>query len=122
MPDSYTRRCIVKSILKAAATAAVIFTVRRRWSLVGISDACALSGILFLIVALFRLSRRLGFYNLVIYGFRKFKEIWKNENFLADGPHGYGEFVQSRRYEKNYTETLIAAACMCLCAAAILGI
>lgn len=122
MQDSYTLRCCVNSILKSVLTAAAIFAVRGRWSLVGMSDACALSGIIFLIAALFRLARWLRFYDLVIYGFQKFKQIWKNENFLADGPQGYGAFVESRRYKKNYVETFIAAVCMFLCSIAVLGI
>lgn len=116
------RKEIVKTVFRSVVTAAAIFAVRRRWSLVGLSDACALSGIVFLIVALFRLARWLRFYDLIIYGFRKFKQIWKNEKFLSDGPGGYGAFVESRRYEKNYVETFIAAACMFLCSIAILGI
>lgn len=122
MPDSYTMRCYLKSILHAAILAAVIFAVRHHWTLVGVSDACALSGIVFLIMALFRVSRYLRFYDLVIYGFQKFKQIWKNENFLEDASKGYGAFVESRRYEKNYGETFIAAVCMFACSVVILVI
>lgn len=119
---SYTVRCYVKSILSAALLAAVIFAVRREWGAVGISDACALSGICFLILALFRAARYLRFYDLIIFGFQKFKQIWKNQNFLDEATGSFGAFVEGRRYEKNYGETFIAAICMFVCSVVILGI
>lgn len=122
MPDSYTIKYYARSMKRAAVTAAAIFAIRRQWTLVGLSDACALSGIIFLIIALFRLARWLRFYDLVIYGFQKFKQIWKNENFLDGQSGSYGDFVESRRYEKNYGETFIAAICMFVCSALILAI
>ena len=59
---------------------------------------------------------------MVIYGFQKFQQIWKNENFLDTQETSYGAFVESRRYEKNYSETFIAAVCMFLCSVSILAI
>lgn len=122
MPDSYTIKYYLKTIMWAVFAAAAIFVLRRHWTFVGLSDACALSGIIFLILALFRLARWLRFYDLVIYGFQKFKQIWKNENFLDTPETSYGAFVESRRYEKNYNETFIAAVCMFTCSALILVI
>lgn len=122
MPDPYTIQCCIRSVRRAFVTAAVIFALRRRWTFVGLSDACALAGILFLITALFRLARWLRFYDLVIYGFQKFKQLWKNENFLDTPATSYGAFVESRRYEKNFCETFIAAICMFACSALILAI
>lgn len=122
MPDSYTIRCHIRSVRRAAVAAAAVFALRRDWTLVGLSDACALSGIVFLIIALFRLAKWLRFYDLVIYGFQKFQQIWKNENFLDTQETSYGAFVESRRYEKNYSETFIAAVCMFLCSVSILAI
>lgn len=122
MLDSYTIRYYIKSIVYAALLAVAVFAVRRQWTFVGFSDACALSGIVFLIMALFRLARWLRFYDLVIYGFQKFKQIWKNENFLDTPAGSYGAFVESRRYEKNYGETFIAALCMFVCSALILAL
>jgi len=104
------------------ALAIAIFLVRREWHLIGVSNAFALSGICFLIMALFRMSRYLRFYDLMIYGFLKFKQIWKNRDFLDKSTGSYGEFSQSRRYEKNYGETFIAALCMFLCSAVVLAI
>ncbi len=111
-----------KSIWRGALLAAAVFAVRRQWTFVGLSDACALSGIVFLIIALFRLARWLRFYDLVIYGFQKFKQIWKNENFLDTPTSSYGAFVESRSHEKNYGETFIAALCMFVCSALILAL
>ena len=122
MFDSYTIRYYLRSVLHGALLALAIFVVRRQWTFVGLSDACALSGIVFLIIALFRLARWLRFYDLVIYGFRKVKQIWKNENFLDTSEGSYGAFVESRRYEKNYVETFIAALCMFVCSALILAL
>lgn len=109
-------------MLSAAALAALIFLIRRVWNLTGMSDACALSGICFLILALFRIARYLRFYDLLIFGFKKFKQIWKNEKFLDRDTCSYADFLESRQYEKNYGETFIAAVLMFVCSAVILVI
>lgn len=119
---SYITRCYLKNILSATALAIIIFVVRREWHLIGISNAFALSGICFLILALFRTARYLHFYDLAIYGFLKFKQIWKNRDFMDKNTGGHGEFVENRRYEKNYGETFIAAICMFVCSAVVLAI
>ncbi len=119
---SYTAKCYVKNILLAVGLGAVIFAWQRNWSLIGVSDACALSGICYLILALFRFTRYLRFYDLIIYGVHKFTRIWKNEKFSDKAMGSYGEFVAGRRYEKNYGETFIAAVSMLVCSAAVLGI
>ena len=86
------------------------------------SDACAISGICFLILALFRLTRCLHFYDLVLYGFKKFKQIWKNENFMEKDTGSYADYINSRHYEKNYGETFIAAVIMFVVSVVILAI
>ena len=91
MGKQYQIQCCIRNLVYAAVAAAVVFVIRRQWNLIGISDACALSGIVFLIVGLFRRA-------------------------------SYGEFVEKRRYERNYTESFIAAASMFICSLAILGI
>lgn len=119
---SYQVRCYIKNILLSITLAAVIFLLRREWQLVGVSNACALSGICFLILALFRTARYLRFYDLVLYGFLKFVQIWRNKNFADHVTGGYEEFVRTRRYEQNYGETFIAALLMFLCSAVVLAI
>ena len=48
MGRQYQVVCCLRNLAYAAAAAAVIFVIRRQWNLIGISDACALSGIGFL--------------------------------------------------------------------------
>ena len=54
MGKQYQIQCCIGNLVYAAVAAAVVFVIRRQWNLIGISDACALSGIVFLIVGLFR--------------------------------------------------------------------
>ena len=61
----------------AGAMVCLVFAVRREYSLLGVSDAFAVAGLLFLILALFRTARYMRFYDLPIYGFKKFVEIWR---------------------------------------------
>lgn len=112
----------VKSILLAAVLSAVIFFARKEPGNVGISNACALSGICFLILALFRRARYLRFYDLLFYGFQKFIQIWKNHDFRDRDGKRYADFLESRKYEKNDWEAFIAAVGMFACALAVLGI
>ena len=52
----------------------------------------------------------------------RFKSLRTNPG-VSDKTFGsYGEFVEKRRYERNYTESFIAAASMFICSLAILGI
>lgn len=118
----YTIRYYIKSILWATALAAAVFVIRRDWSLIGVSNACAVSGIWFLCLALFRVSRNLHFYDMVIFGFKKFVQIWKNEHFLEKDMKSYPDFLESRRYVNNYGEAFTAAAIMFLISAAVLVI
>lgn len=101
-------RCAVTAILVAAA----VFFVRREYSLFGISDALALSGLMFLILALFRTARYMRFYDLPIYGFKKFVEIWKMKEPSKNNSKlgNYGDFVQTYEHEKNYGEAYLTAA------------
>lgn len=96
----------------------LLFIIRREYSLLGISDAFAISGLMFLILALFRTAKYMRFYDLPIYGFKKFIEIWKmKEPSKSHSKLGnYGDFVQSYEHEKNYGETYILAAMMLIIA------
>ena len=105
----YTIRYYVKCILASVLLAAVVFAIRREWNLIGVSNACAVSGILFLCLALFRVARNLHFYDMVIFGFKKFKQIWKNEQFLDKDSGSYADFLANRRYAKDYGEDFTAA-------------
>lgn len=101
----------VKTYLIAGAAVTVGFlAVRGEFSLKGLSDAMALSGICFLIAALFWTARSWHFYDLIIYGFQKFANLWKNRNFTQRTSEGYYEFLEGRHYEKNYTECYVTAA------------
>ena len=122
MGKQYQVQCCIRNLVYAAVAAAVVFVIRRQWNLIGISDACDLSGIVFLIVGLFRRARYMRFYDLCIYGAMRFKSLRTNPG-VSDKTFGsYGEFVEKRRYERNYTESFIAAASMFICSLAILGI
>lgn len=102
MGRQYQVVCCLRNLAYAAAAAAVIFVIRRQWNLIGISDACALSGIGFLIVSLFRRARYMRFYDLCIYGVMRFKSLRTNPEMTDKKFGSYGEFVQKRRYEKLY--------------------
>ena len=119
---SYQARCYIRRVLSALALAIVIFVIRREWHLTGFSNAMAISGICFLIMALFQTARYLRCYDLIIFGFLKFKQLWKNEKLMDKHTGSYGEFLENRRYEKNYGETFAAAVCMFVCSAVVLVI
>lgn len=84
----------------AAGTAAV-FLWRRDFSLLGASDALAVTGICFLIAALFLTAKYLHAYDLLIYSFHKFVNIWKNRGFSSRDSQGYHEFLAERHYQKT---------------------
>lgn len=118
----YTIRYYIKSIIKSVLLAMIVFLLRREHGLVGVSNACAVSGICFLCLALFRVSRNLHFYDMVIFGFKKFKQIWKNEHFLEKDMKSYADFLENRRYVNNYGEAFAAAGIMFLVSVMVLVI
>lgn len=74
-----------------------------------VADAVSLTGILFLILALFRTAKYLHFYDLPIYGGKKFAELFrkyeKEESTLGE----YHEYVQSLNYRINFIEAYVTA-------------
>lgn len=119
---SYQAERYIKNLIYATTIAAILFVIRRQWNFMGVSDACALSGICFLILALFRRARYMRFYDLFIYGAMRFKSLRKNPEMTDKTFGSYGEFVEKRQYEKNYMESFIAAVSMFVCSFAVLGI
>lgn len=108
-------------LIAGTAVTAGFLIIRSDFSLKGMSDAMALSGICFLIAALFWTARSLHFYDLIIYGFQKFTNLWKNRNFTQRTSEGYYEFMESRHYQTNYTECYVTAAVL-LIGSAVLGL
>lgn len=80
-------------------------------SLLSISNACAIVGIFVLNWALYLTAKSLGFYNIIIFGFKKFMEIWKHKDLTHEGSKvgQYYEFIGNFHPEKNYKEPYIVA-------------
>lgn len=106
------RKSMARYGIAALLLVTVLFAVRREYSLLGISDAFAIAGLMFMILALFRTAKYMRFYDLPIYGFKKFVEIWKvKEPSKKNSKLGnYGDFVQTYEHEKNYAEAYLFAA------------
>lgn len=95
-----TTRGIRFGIAGALGTAAVFF-LRQEYSLRGASDAFSITGLCFLIAALFLTAKHMHAYDLLIYSFHKFVNIWKNRGFSSRDSKGYHEFLAGRQYQKN---------------------
>lgn len=109
-----------RNCLFAAALVTCLFLVLRRdLSRTGISDAFALSGICFLIAALFLTARNLHSYDLIVYGFQKFTSLFKNRNFTRNSSLAYHEFLEGQTYSKHYMEYYFTAAVLIFCSAGI---
>ncbi|WP_337810994.1 hypothetical protein [Enterocloster sp.] len=107
MGKQYQIQCCIRNLVYAAVAAAVVFVIRRQWNLIGISDACALSGIVFLIVGLFRRARYMRFYDLCIYGAMRFKSLRTNPG-VSDKTFGsYGEFVEKDGMKETIQNLLL---------------
>lgn len=103
--------------ISALAVTAFFLIMRRDFSLAGFCDATALSGICILCAALFWTARSLHCYDLIIYGFQKFTNIWKNRNFTQSTSLGYAEFLAERDYKKGFGSWYAAAVCLFVCSA-----
>ena len=110
---SYQARCYIRRVLSALALAIVIFVIRREWHLTGFSNAMAISGICFLIMALFQTARYLRCYDLIIFGFLKFKQLWKNEKFMDKHTGSLGNSWKTDG-TKKIMEKLLLRLSVCL--------
>lgn len=110
------KSCKVPAVA-SVAVAAFFLILRRDFSLTGISNAAALSGICILIAALFWTARSFHCYDLIIYGFQKFTDLWKNRNITDAESGGYANFLEGRNYKKGYGGWYAAAAGMFFCSA-----
>ena len=92
--------------------ALLLFIGGKEYSMLGISNACAITGILLLNVALFLTAKNLGCYNLIILGSKKFIALWKNKGLSSaeDGVGQYHEFVINYGYKRVYKEPYIIAS------------
>ena len=106
----------------AAAGLSVLFTLRLGFSFRGVTDAVTLSGISFLILALFRTARYLRFYDLPVFGFKKFVELWKKDYKKGGSSVGeYHEFVKEVVHVADFKEAYAVSA-TCLLASAALSL
>lgn len=82
-----------------------LFTLRLGLSLVGVADGITLSGITFLILGLFRIARYLRFYDLPVFGFKKFAELWKKDFKKRGSSVGeYHQFVEETFHQVDFKE------------------
>ncbi|MDO4265575.1 MAG: DUF3899 domain-containing protein [Eubacteriales bacterium] len=102
--------------LSGAVLTAAVFVLRGKMNLVGASDAFAVSGICFLIAALFLTAKHLHAYDLLIYGFQKFKNLWRNKGYSSRESLDYHEFLAQRHYPKTETAYFAAAGVLLLLA------
>lgn len=98
------------------ALTAAVFVFRGKMSLAGASDAFAVSGICFLIAALFLTAKHMHAYDLLIYSFQKFKNLWRNKGYSSRESLDYHEFLAQRHYRKTETAYFAAAGVLLLLA------
>lgn len=80
----------------------------------GVSDSLFIVGIVFLILGLFRITRTLKFYNLLIFGWKKLIEIIVTRNYSKrDSKTGeYFDYQKESEYNKPYAEFIITGLTM----------
>lgn len=109
----------MRALLTGAAGAGLavfVFIWRGVPGLLGASDALALSGLCFLIAALFLTAKHMHAYDLLIYSFYKFINIWKNRGFTSRESKDYHEFLAERQYGKTEVSYYITAGVLLLLA------
>lgn len=108
-------RSLDKSRLIRYGVAAVVisgvffFGFLRELTFVNVLDAITLTGICFLLVGLFRTAKYLHFYDLPIYGGKKFVELFRRYSKQESKLGEYHEFVQGLNYQENFKEAYLMA-------------
>lgn len=108
-------RSLDKSRLIRYGVAAVVisgvffFGFLKEFTFVNVLDAITLTGICFLLVGLFRTAKYLHFYDLPIYGGKKFVELFRRYSKQESKSGEYHEFVQGLNYQVNFKEAYLIA-------------
>lgn len=81
--------------------------------IVGAVNGFFFAGLLLLIIGLFRYTRRLHLYDLVLYSTKKFAAILKTkEHIPGEEPLGdYADYVKTAHYDRPFVPYLAAGCC-----------
>lgn len=78
-----------------------------------LSDASAITGLVYLCIGLFRLTRHMGFFDSTIYGTRRLWEIITAPQRASTEQSKHGSFIaykEQNAYARPYTSMLLTAA------------
>ncbi len=100
------KRKLVTECLVSGVLSGIVYLVRKDWSIIGMVDALTIIGICFLIRAMFLTTKKLRFYDLTIYGVKKFVELWKTQPSTIGKYH---EYMHTIRHEEQYKESYVVA-------------
>ena len=82
---------------------------------VSVSDGCAVVGLIFLVFGLFRLVKRLGFFDSTEYGWKKLIEIIRHKQYSKEGSEvgSFLDYLSRPRTEKPIVvPILVALSCL----------
>lgn len=103
-------RMVRYGIAAAIISAIFFFVFLKEFTLINLLDSITLTGICFLIVGMFRTAKYLHFYDLPIYGGKKFVELFKGRYSKKQSKVGeYHEYVQNLDYQVNFKEAYVTA-------------
>ena len=95
-------------------TAVFFFLILREMNLFNLVDSFTLSGICFLILALFRTARYLHFYDLPIYSGKKFMELFRRADNREPKVGQYYEYIRTLEHPVDFKEAYVIAAALLL--------
>ena len=117
-------KSIFKNILIGICIFAVLLILQNKvFDIVIISDTLCIVGAAYLIVGLFRFTRKLHFYDLLIYSSSKFFEVVFSKNYTKNNSKvgEYEDYKDKTVYNKQYKE-FIAAGLLFLIISLILSL
>lgn len=97
-----------------------IFVMRQEHSLIGLCDSVTVIGIAYLIVAMFLTAKKLRFYDLSIYSFKKFVKLWKKDSREFDELGDYYQYMNRVTHDERFLEYYIVSF-TCLIISAVIA-
>ncbi len=104
------RQLLRYSVIAAGLSAVFFFLILREMTLLNLMDSVTLSGICFLILALFRTARYLHFYDLPMYSSKKFMELFRGGSNPETKVGQYHEYIKTLNHPANFKEAYLVAA------------
>lgn len=113
--ESLLKRLVIrKLVIGFLISTAYLLILNGKTTLLNISNSLFIVGMVYLIIGLFRLTKKLELYNFIAFGWKKMIEIIKNKDYSSSESKSgdYYTYTNSQIYDKSFNELIVSGLIM----------